>query len=481
MGAPDAVPAVATAIPIWQAGSTLIKATIDKLDVTMKSEMVSIATKMQTSFKELGTSISKDITTSTQKLIADSKEATTKMIAQNKEATSKLILQDKTAAKQQEMENLGNKKDKWTQFLEGKGKWMKDVAQKIAQFNKFMMMIMRFMPIIKVFIVIILIFSNLLFYVIMLFAYIGAAILEVIYFILCAEPFFSILWFIFFMIFDFVPFILYCIVFGSLIGIITLVCCILAIINAMTKGKLNVMMLCQNNPAAWYKNPNYHLENNYTRGMLCSKPCRKGYYPDELRSKCLKLPKEAPSYCPQAQVMRFYSGEGKKDKKFAYRKVKTKGNLRFLSKVPEMREEILMNSFLFKKKFLEECNNPDNPLSMTRFNNITLNICANMDSFTESSIKKIDPKILAKMKIVCKDSFCNSKSTYPFCNKPGNTDGSDAVELIRKIILAIVQIIVLVLTLKFVMHYSKDPTPYDPILSSGCFFFTSVKKCSQIT
>ena len=479
MGAPDAVPAVATAIPIWQAGSTLIKATLDKIDATVKSELMSLGTKMSTSFEKLGAGLKSDISTATTNLITDSKEATVKMIAQNKESTTNLILQDKAQAKQQEMEALGKKKDKWTQFMEDKGKWMKDVAQKIAQFNKFMMMLMRFMPIIKVFIVIILIFSNLLFFVIMLFAYIGAALLEVMYYILSSEPFISIVWFIFFLIADFCPFLIYCAIFGSLMGFITIVCCLLALVNVITKGKLNVLMLCQNSPAAWYKNPNYHLKNNYERGMMCSKPCRTGYYPDEIGTKCLKLPKEAPSFCPQAQVMRFYSGEGKNDWKYTYKMVKTKGNLRFLSKMPEMREEILLKSFLFKKKFLEGCNNKDDPHSMVRFNSITLNICANLDTLTESRIKKIDPQTLKKLRVSCTDSFCSSTSTYPFCNKPGITDGSDGVELIRKIIMAIVQIILFSLTIRFVMFYSQDPIPSDLSLLNGCSL-TPLKYCKHI-
>ena len=278
---------------------------------------------------------------------------------------------------------MGNWFMKW---IASKMMKMRSILIKIIQFVRFMAMLARFWPIIKVFIAIIIITSNLLFYVIMIIAWIGAAILEVFYFILSLPPFIYILWFIFFLVADGIPFIVYSMVFLAILAFILVFCLILTAVDLISGGHLKILTLCQDTPLGWYKTPMSHMSNRFERGVMCSRPCKKNYVPDEIGTSCIKLPKESPSFCPQAQIMRFYSGVGKKDGKYIYGNVKTKGNMKYLSKVPSEREDILLNNYLAKKRFLENCNNPSNPGNMLKYDPITLNICANIESMANSDV-----------------------------------------------------------------------------------------------
>ena len=382
--------------------------------------------------------------------------ASTKVAMSTQTATQKLIFQDKIKEMAKKAEDANKTKNWFMKFLDGKGKWMKDFAQRAMQFAKFMAVIARFWPIIKVFIAVIIIFGNLLFYVIMIIAWIGASILEVIYFIISLPPFIYILWFIFFLISDGIPFILYSIVFLGLLGFILVFCILMVAADLFTGGHLKNLILCQNSPTGWYKNPSHHLTNSFSRGLFCSRPCKKNYYPDETGTSCLKLPKNSPSFCPQAQIMRFYTGDGKKDGKYIYGKVKTKGNMQYLSKSPNKREDSILENYMNKKKFMEDCNNPDNPMSMKSYDPLTLNICANIESMANSNITRFDPKIIPKLSKVCGQGFCDSKSTYPFCTKLNKVSDTGSADLIKKIILAIIAMITFTMTLIFVFTYANE-------------------------
>jgi hypothetical protein len=361
------------------------------------------------------------------------------------------------------------KKANWfTKFLDGKGKWLKDrmdkfrmhmqnFTQRMIQFNKFMIMIARFMPIIKVFIAIIIIFSDLLKYVILIIAYIAIAIVHVVYFIVSLPPFIYVFFIIYFLIVECIPFVIYTMLFLALLIFITAVCLLMAVLNFVTGGKLSKIVLCQNGPSSWYKTPNYHLSNRYSRGLFCSKPCRKGYYPDPTGTSCIKLPKGTPPYCPQASLLRLYTGEGKKDKLFAYRDFKTKSNMRHLMKTPDKREDDLMAHFKQRSEHYDKCENPANPFSTARYASLTRNICANLEALKSSTtLGKYTPKDIKKMELVCAQAFCDSRASYPFCHKLTKVSEVDFSDLIKKIIIAIIAMIVFSLTVMFTIAYINE-------------------------
>ena len=330
-------------------------------------------------------------------------------------------------------------------------------GDKLKKFLKTLAIIARFWPIIKICIAIIIICSNLLFYVIMIIAWIAAAILEVVYFIFTFPPFFDIIWFVYFVITDFIPFLLYAAFLGVLLGIISIGCGILAFINICSHGKLKFLVLCQNNPASWYKTPNWHLDNRYIRSLFCSKPCRKGYVPEETGLNCIRQPKETPFHCPQAQIMRFYAGDGKKDRsRWFYQEKRTKGNMKYLSKPPEAREDELLVHFINMTKYMQECTNKESNFSMNKYIPLVRNVCANSDALYDLSFSKMDQKQIGKLQKVCQQSFCNSEETYPFCSRPTVSTDDPTADLIKKIILFIIALICFVLVMMFMFAYINE-------------------------
>lgn len=427
---------------------------------TLTSQLTMTHTKIQTGFMQLVAGITKDLTSAAMKMDVNFVKLSKDMIMGSAKLsaditkfgaglkldmlknTKDLIFQDKIRAQKQA---LDDKQSRWKNFM-----------QRVAQFGKAMSMFARVWPIIKVAIVLIIIFGNLLFYVIMVIAWLGAAILEVIYFIISLPPFIQAIWLLFFLISDGIPFILYTMVFGGLLILILFACVLMLVFDIVTAGKLRDIVLCQNNPAAWYKVPVHHLYNKFERGIMCSRPCKKNYYPNETGTSCLKLPKESPSFCPQAQIMRFYSGDGKKDGKYMFAKMKTKSNMNYLSKPPEKREQDLLGNFIEKRKFLQECNNPDNPMGMTKYDPLTLNICSNIESMTNSDTAKFDPKIFPKLNNVCSQGFCDSRATYPFCTRLNKVSDTGSADLIKKIILAMIAMIAFTVTIIIIFAYANE-------------------------
>lgn len=384
------------------------------------------STKLSQDFTSISTKLSKDISTASSTIDKSITQANTK----------DMTFQEKKDAKETQ--------GRFSAFY-----------QKVTQFGKFMITVARFMPIVKLCIAIILIFTNGLFFLTMLFALILAVILEVIYFVLSLEGLIHIIWFFYWLGTVFLPFLVYVGFFLAILLLITVICLVIALINLMGDGFLNSIILCQNSPASWYKVPFFHKSNQYSRGIMCSRPCRERYAPDEMRSKCMKIPKEAPSYCPQAQVMRFYTGDGKDDSNYIYIGLKTKGNMKYLTKLPEDREAMLLESFVKKKSFSDDCNNKEN--KMEQYNAVTTSICANVMQKTD--IFKMDDATLLKIKSVCNQSFCNSRSTYPFCTGLVSSQGFSGEDLIRSIIIAAMGVMTFIIAVTFVftvLNMRKD-------------------------
>jgi hypothetical protein len=364
--------------------------------------------------------------------------------------------------------DVGTKVNWLTKFLDSKAKWVLDkteslrkhiqsLTQRMIQFNKFMIVMARFLPIIKVFIAILLIFTNLLMYVILAFAWFAVAILEVGYFVVSLPPFIYLVFLVYFFIVDCIPFIIYTILFLSLLVIVTFLCISLAFLDMLTGGSLKVLILCQNSPAAWYKTPAHHLYNSYSRGLLCSKPCKKGYAPDTTGTSCVRTSRNTPPYCAQAEVMRLYSGDGKKDRKFAYGDFRTKANIKYLMKTPTGREDMLLDHFTKRQQHYDKCGNPENAMGMSKYDNITMNICSNLDAIKSTKdLHGMTDKEIKKLEIVCGQSFCDSRSSYPFCAKLSKVSDINLADLIKKIIMAIIGIIIFSITLVFLFAYMND-------------------------
>jgi hypothetical protein len=329
---------------------------------------------------------------------------------------------------------------KLRESLQRKFYWAKSFVAKMARFSKSMQMMWKAVPIIVVFAGIILIFTNALFYVVLAVAYIAISIIQIIHFIMALPPFiwFSFAIFYYFVI-DIVPFFIYVMFWLIVIFGIMLLCGLLIVINLATKGGVAKILLCDNSPTSWYNVPSYQHGNKYLRGVFCRKPCRAGYKPEEPTSTyCMKQSKTVPAYCPQANVMRVYTGVAKNNDVPAHTDYGVKGNLKYLSKQPQYREEILLKHFLERIDYLERCQNPTNTYSLKKYDAVTKTICANLDVMKDSMSKKD----YARLSKACSQSFCSARSSYPFCSTMSSASELDLAALIKKIIYATISLIV---------------------------------------
>lgn len=321
-----------------------------------------------------------------------------------------------------------NKAQQIREFLWDKLKYSRTVAFMLKTYAMFI----KFYPIIYLVLIILAFFGKPFEYIMLALALVIVGVLYVIYAILSLPPFIYVMMLIWFIIMDIIPFLAYCCIFGALLVFILVFCLILAVLNAVLGNSLKNLVFCQNSPAAWYKTPNFHLGNKYDRGLFCNRPCFPGYYPDPTGMSCFKTPKNQPSYCPQAEVFRIYTGQTN-DRLYDYKKYNDK-NLTYLSKTPSQREGILKQYYLGKIRHLNACGQ-----KMKDYNYLALSIC---------SAANANPKL----QDVCRQAYCTAPNNYPFCSAMTNYKDNDKLDVYRNLIKILIFTIVLSLAIIIVVQ-----------------------------
>lgn len=337
-------------------------------------------------------------------------------------------------------------------FATRRAQFMLKLSVWTARFAKLMAMIAKFMPIIKVMLIIIMVFTKFLQYVTMLIAALVVSVLLVIHKILSIPGISYIPAAIYWFIFDFVGFLVYFIVYMVILLFITLICAIIAFLNVIIPHSMEKLILCENSPSAWFRTVNWHLGNKWNRGLFCAKPCRKGYAPDFTGGWCMRTDKMSSDFCPQATVMRIYSGFNRSDRKFAYKDFKDGQNMKYRMNMPQERERMIKDYFLKRKKFFEACED-----KMGQYNDIALGICSNLDIIEKQGLNGLKKKEVDKLKKVCSQAYCDPNSSYPFCSSfggAGSTDDDILIVLLAKFGIAmIVFIIVFVIMTQIIKEY----------------------------
>ncbi len=336
-------------------------------------------------------------------------------------------------------------KRQWIQDKIDENRWRILKIQKAAfMFANFMRTMFQFFVIIILARMVVGFFSKPLEFIMLGLSCIILAVVYVIYYIFYIPPFIWIPFLIWFLIFDIIPLILFTVVMLALFIVITIFCLILGILNWATNGALKSLVLCENHVAAWYKTPNFHLTNKYERGFLCSKQCLTGYYPDATGMSCVRVPKGSPSYCPQAEVMRMYTSNTS-DRVYTFKDYQINGNLKYLSSSPLDRELLIKKHFLSKRLFLEKCDK-----EMKKYNYMPLGLCSSIDVMDKNDIS---PKLINKMKAVCSQAFCNSKTNYPVCSLLSGTGEDDDSEFWKKVMKILISIIAFMVVISFTIGY----------------------------
>lgn len=346
---------------------------------------------------------------------------------------------------------------RWARFVKTTLEKHKDkilaIAKFTAAFNKTMLMIARFYPLILLVLIILAFFGKPLEYIMLFLAAIMVSVIWIIVFIF-GLPILRVIPYMFYNAFAVVlPTTLLAMVSLGIFLFIFVACIILAIINKATGGSLKHLILCQNSPESWFKFSSFHQKENnkFKRGFFCSKPCGKRYKPDDLTGAfCEKLPGDTPGFCPSAEIMRLYTGFKRSDRPYTFKMYNTK-NPKYYSKTPLLREDILMKSFLRRKDLLEKCEKP-----MAKYKDLTLNICSSTDAYLKSNYAGMDDKTIKKLRNVCGLAFCNSKNNYPFCNKLTNSTNMDSSEFIKQLIKVITAIILFMVVIIFSFNFMFD-------------------------
>jgi hypothetical protein len=327
-------------------------------------------------------------------------------------------------------------------FAQARGKFMWGVMA----FANFMRTVFQFFVVIVLARIIVGFFSKPLEFIMLGIACVFLSVIYVIYYIFYIPPFIWIPFLIWFSLFDLLPWIVYCTVMLVLFVIITFFILILAFINFVTAGSLKSLVLCQNHVAAWYKTPNYQLKNKYERGFLCSRQCLTGYSPDQTSMYCIKIPKETPSYCPEAEIMRMFT-TNKNDVNYYYRDYNIVGNMKYMTSSPLQRENLLKAHYLKKMTFLDTCKK-----SMNKYS-IPLNICSALDAIESNKINSIDKKTIERMKNVCQQAYCNSQSNYPFCSGLAGGNDEDNGLFYKKVCKILISIVIIMFIIVFILNY----------------------------
>lgn len=350
----------------------------------------------------------------------------------------------------QKVKDFVNHKQEWIANKIDQNRWrIQKVVQWGFMFANFMRMAFQFFSLIILARMIIGFFSKPLEFIMLGFACIFLAVFFVIYYIFSIPPFIFVPYLIWFILFDLIPLVVYTTVMLALFVVITLFCIILGIINWATKGALKNLVLCQNHVAGWYKTPNFHLTNKYERGFFCNRQCYTGYYPDVTGMFCVRVPKGSPSYCPQAEAMRIYTGN-RNDSLYYFKDYQTMGNMKYLTRSPEAREQLLKDHYLRKREFLEKC-----AKSMKEYNYMPLSLCSSIDVMEKNNM---DKKALNRLKLVCSQAFCNSKTNYPFCSLLTGSGDEDDSDFWKRVMQILILIITFMIVVTFTISYMAGVT-----------------------
>lgn len=336
------------------------------------------------------------------------------------------------------------------------GQFVKSVGNAMIQTAKTFAMVARFYPLIMVALVILAFFGQPLEYIMLFISGIIVSILWVFVYILGLPIVNIIPYTLYFIAVYFLPLMAYTIILLIVFVLVSLLCGILAAINVATGGSLNKWLICDNSPTSWYTTSSYHLDNQYRRSFFCVKPCAARYEPDG-DSSCKKIDSSQPSFCPQAEIMRIYSGNTNDSVPYFLDYNTT--NPSFILKNPKERKELLKDHYIKKITFLNKCNGPMKP-----YNNISLNICANLDHFEKN--KTFNKAYLEKMRNACKQAFCNSDTNYPFCSVKVNSASNDPSIIIKQIIKIIALTIVFVIFILFIFQTIFKISLFEKLTSS---------------
>lgn len=330
---------------------------------------------------------------------------------------------------------------------------------KAWQFTKSMKMLAVFFPIVAFIKGVRNVFGALFKFLVMVLAYIVVGFLIIGYELGCVPGFYHILYFTFYYIpFQLIPALVIALIYIAIFLFAVIIFGILVAIDKLTGGSIRVLSLCQNPIGAWYRFSRFEKNNKFKRGLMCSRPCMKGYVLEPMTDRCVRLPVNTPSFGPQAMTMRLYTGMENgalASTTPLYMKNYEIYRPHYLSKEPEEREKVLMQEYKKAKDYQIECSNPSNPVDMNQYNYIMENIYQSIASLKKNGLTTITDANMENLRKVCYDKMCTPDSSYPACAVPAAgvaRPNGRREDVLRNIVNFTLTVIAFVLTISFILQ-----------------------------
>lgn len=349
---------------------------------------------------------------------------------------------------------LGNIADKVAEASKMSLEATKFASERVSWWTEFIFDKLKWIPVATLLSIITVLFRHPLEFITRVLCAIIISILFVFYIILTIPPFSWLAFIVWFIVRHVLILIGFTIVSMTIFCVVAFIFIIMAVVNGISGGALTKLALCQTSPFAWYTVPNYQDGNKYDRGFFCNRPCAAGFSPDELTgSICNRIPLAQPSFCPQAEIMRLLLKKNWAGERHIYANYVMTPS--YFLKVPLLKEEEYIKHFDQMQGFFNKCNR-----RLGTFNNIALDICSSLDAIKELKINGLTNDAIQKLKEVCKQGFCNSRSRHVFCSSFGDSKTENAGSGLLKAIIfmlgALVMFVFLVvMTFKFVSASTK--------------------------
>jgi hypothetical protein len=222
--------------------------------------------------------------------------------------------------------------------------------------------------------------------------------------------------------------ILYCLSFtGIMFIIIFIIMVILSIVYALDMSSKNKFsrflykkfIACENEPASWYKNSRYELNNFNVKGTLCNLKCGTNHKLSDDGFSCKLSSNNIPYYCPQPYIFRNY----KKEKEIGTNYIRDFSNGLFTTRNRDYENYIKYLDDV--EKYLNTCSTTETKRKK-QYDIIAKSICA-------SGVDNSDQDIHRKLNNMCNTNYCNNGKYEDFCYMYPNIEKSMGNNLNNKI------------------------------------------------
>jgi hypothetical protein len=243
---------------------------------------------------------------------------------------------------------------------------------------------------------------------------------------------------------------------GALIFVFALFYFILALLDMPFGGFIMRSLRCENLPGSWSNISNWHNGNAFTRTFLCSKSCRKSFYPSSELPICVKQKKDEPIYAPHQVIYNTYMNNDYLSNIIDKMTYSHTPNYEYFTKMTSQQQQKIWNKvYEDRKTYNEQCVSGSGGNSgYTDYDDLIQHMCV---SFQRDPMP--DESAQDQIMGMCQSVYCSTDSRASratFCSQAEDTTSlinaaQEPKDLVRIIIFTVIIIAVLVVLLAFLL------------------------------